>query len=63
MEIWNDDADSQIACFVQSALGFNLTCNTSLEVNYLYLYLNYVGSQLSLESNLLGVYDGDIFRF
>jgi len=56
-------AGSQIAWFVQSALGFNLTRNTSLELGYRYLYFNYVGSQLSLESNLPGVYAGVIFRF
>ena len=56
-------AGSQLAWFVQSALGFNITRNTSFEIGYRYLYFNYVGSQLSLESNLPGVYSGVIFRF
>ncbi len=34
-----------------------------MEIGYRYLYFNYVGSQLSLESNLPGVYSGVIFRF
>jgi hypothetical protein len=56
-------AGSQLAWFVQSAVGVNVTRNTSMEIGYRYLYFNYVGSQLSLESNLPGVYSGVIFRF
>ncbi len=56
-------AGSQLAWFVQSALGVNITRNTSLEIGYRYLYFNYVGSQLSLESNLPGIYSGVSFRF
>jgi hypothetical protein len=56
-------AGSELAWFVQSALGVNITRNTSMEIGYRYLYFNYVGSQLSLESNLPGVYSGVIFRF
>ena len=56
-------AGSQLAWFVQSAVGVNITRNTSMEIGYRYLYFNYVGSQLSLESNLPGVYSGVIFRF
>lgn len=55
-------AGSQLAWFVQSAVGVNVTRNTSMEIGYRYLYFNYVGSQLSLESNLPGVYSGVIFR-
>ena len=56
-------AGSQLAWFVQSAVGVNVTRNTSMEIGYRYLYFNYVGSQLSLESNLPGVYSSVIFRF
>lgn len=35
----------------------------NMEIGYRYLYFNYVGSQLSLESNLPGVYSGIMFRF
>jgi hypothetical protein len=56
-------AGSQLAWFVQSAVGVNITRNTSMEIGYRYLYFNYVGSQLSLESDLPGVYSGVIFRF
>lgn len=56
-------AGSQLAWFVQSAVGVNITRNTSMEIGYRYLYFSYVGSQLSLKSDLLGVYSGVIFRF
>jgi hypothetical protein len=56
-------AGSQLAWFVQSAVVVNITRNTSMEIGYRYLYFSYVGSQLSLKSDLLGVYSGVIFRF
>jgi hypothetical protein len=37
-------AGSQLAWFVQSAVGVNVTRNTSMEIGYRYLYFNYVGS-------------------
>lgn len=54
---------SDIAWFVQAALGANITRNTSFELGYRYMYFDYRTNAFSMRSSMPGVYSGLVFRF
>ncbi len=56
-------AGSQLAWFLQGALGVNISRSVALELGYRYVYFDYTSGATTMTTSMPGAFGGVVFRF